>query len=96
MALRIERSLARKGSRIRLSGELRVEQLGDVSAEIARSDPPVALDLDELEHVDINAVRFLMVCEREGVELMNCSAFIREWMVQERATKGKASRKGTI
>jgi ABC-type transporter Mla MlaB component len=86
MTLRIERLLARNGTRIRLSGELRVEQLDDLSAEIAGSDSPVALDLDELGHVDINAVRFLMACESEGVELVNCSPFIREWMAQERAT----------
>jgi hypothetical protein len=88
MTLRIERLPANRGTRIRLSGELRCEQLEDVRGEIALSDSPVALDLDELAHVDINAVRFLMACEREGVELMNCSLFIHEWMVQEQRTKG--------
>ena len=87
MTMRIERVLGGSRTRLRLSGELRFSQLDEVKAEIARSDSPVALDLDELGHVDIDAVRFLTACESQGVELMNCSPFIREWMTLERATK---------
>jgi hypothetical protein len=34
--------------------------------------------------VDVDAVRFLNRCEREGVRLVNCSPYIREWMIRER------------
>ena len=75
------------GSRIRLSGELRSAQLAEVNVAIALGDRLVALDLDELEHVDIDGVRFLDTCEAEGIELVNCSPYLREWISQERARK---------
>jgi hypothetical protein len=42
------------------------------------------LDLDEVTLVDLDVVRFLSACEEKGVELLNCSPYIREWMRQER------------
>lgn len=85
MTLRIERSAEKRGTRIRLSGEFRSEQLDDVRAEIGHGGPRVTLDLDEVDLVDIDAVRFLQTCEGRGVEVVNCSAYIREWMNQERS-----------
>jgi hypothetical protein len=84
MTLRIERSSGKRGTRIRLSGELRSEQLDDLRAEIQQGGPRVTLDLDEVALVDIDAVRFLRTCEADGVKVINCSAYIREWMNQER------------
>lgn len=84
MTLRIERSSGRRGTRIRLSGELRSEQLDDLRAEIQQGGPRVTLDLDEVALVDIDAVRFLRTCEAGSVKVINCSAYIREWMNQER------------
>jgi hypothetical protein len=43
------------------------------------------LDLDEVNLVDIDAVRFLNSCEAQGVEVVNCLPYTREWMFQERA-----------
>ena len=83
MTLKIERFSGKGGTRIQLSGELRSEQLDDVHAEIERSDPRVVLDLEEVDLVDIDAVRFLNACEAQDVEVVNCSAYIREWMFQE-------------
>jgi glutathione synthase/RimK-type ligase-like ATP-grasp enzyme len=84
MTLKIERFSRKRGTRIRLSGELRSEQLDDLRAEIERGGPRVTLDLVEVFLVDIDAVRFLRTCEARGVEVVNCSAYIREWMNQER------------
>src|SRR5262252_7009205 len=84
MTLRMERSSVRRGTRIRLSGELRTEQLDDLRAEIERGGPRVTLDLVEVDLVDIDAIRFLRTCEARGIEVVNCSAYIREWMNQER------------
>ena len=44
-----------------------------------------ALDLKELILVDRDAVRFLKRCESNGIELRNCSAYIREWITREKA-----------
>jgi hypothetical protein len=80
MTLRIERV---QGG-IRLSGELRVEQLDTVKTEIERSESPIALDLEELDLIDLEGVRFLNGCESAGVSILHCPAYIREWMLQER------------
>lgn len=85
MTLKIERFFEKEETRIRLSGELRLEQLDEVRIEIARSGPEVTLDLDEVVLVDIDAVRFLNGCKAPDVAVVNCSAYIREWMLQERA-----------
>jgi len=43
------------------------------------------LDLSEITLVDIAAVRFLISCENEGVEFVQCPPYVREWIVRERA-----------
>ena len=93
MTLKIGRLAGNRGTRIRLSGELRSEQLDSVRAEIERGDPRVTLDLDEVDLVDIDAVRFLNACEAQDVEVVNCSPYIREWMFQERARQNKSERR---
>ena len=81
MTLRIERV---QGG-IRLSGELRVGRLDQVKTEIEHCKSPVVLDLEELDLVDLEGVRFLNACESAGISILHCSPYIREWMLQERA-----------
>jgi hypothetical protein len=76
---RIERARAR----IRLSGALRSEHLDHVKAEVELCKPAV-LDLEELDLIDVEAVRFLNACEAKGISLLHCSPFIRKWMLRER------------
>ena len=80
MTLRIERI---QGG-IRLSGEFRVGHLDQVKTEIERCESPVFLDLEELDLIDLEGVRFLNACESAGVSILHCSPYIREWMLQER------------
>jgi hypothetical protein len=80
MTLRIERV----NSRIRLSGELRLEHLAQVKTEIERCESPIVLDLEELDLIDLEGVRFLNACEAKGISILHCSPYIREWMLQER------------
>jgi hypothetical protein len=80
MTLRIERV----NGRIRLSGELRVEHLDTVKTEIERCESPVVLDLEELDLIDLESVRFLNASEAKGILVLHCSPYIREWMLQER------------
>jgi len=81
MTLKIERIR----SRIRLSGEFRSEQLDQVQAEIELSESPAVLDLEELDLVDVEGVRFLNACEAKGISVLHCSRYIREWMLRERS-----------
>jgi hypothetical protein len=41
--------------------------------------------LEEVDLVDIDAVRFLNAFESMGVSILHCSPYIREWMVRERS-----------
>jgi hypothetical protein len=41
--------------------------------------------LEEVTLVDVEVVRFLGMCEANGVELVHCSPYIREWIRREQA-----------
>jgi hypothetical protein len=71
-----------------LSGELRGVHLVDLRAEIEQVEQPATLDLDEVDVVDIDGVRLLNECQAQGIQVMNCSRYIREWMLQEKGTLG--------
>ncbi len=47
----------------------------------------IVLDLEEVTLVDLEVVRFLGVSEAEGVELVNCSPYIRDWISKERISE---------
>ena len=84
MTLKIERISGKRTTRICLSGQLRCEHLDQLKAEVERGGARVALDLEEVDLVDIDAVRFLNAFESTGVSILHCSPYIREWMVRER------------
>jgi len=42
------------------------------------------LDVEEVALVDLDGVQFLNECEANGVAVLNCPAYIREWMSRER------------
>jgi hypothetical protein len=85
MTLKIRRVAGKREMRIFLSGQLRSEHLDELRSEVERGEPRVTLDLEELDLVDIEGVRFLNACESAGVSILHCSPYIREWMLQERS-----------
>jgi hypothetical protein len=94
MTLKIDRARAR----IRLSGMFRSEHLDQLKAEIDLCDLPAVLDLEELDLIDVEAVRFLNACEAKGISVLHCSSYIRKWMLRERSrpeTDTKRGKKGT-
>jgi hypothetical protein len=84
MTLKIRPVAGKREIRICLSGQLRSEHLDQLKSELERGGPTVKLDLKELDLVDIEGIRFLNACESAGVSILNCSPYIREWMLQER------------
>jgi hypothetical protein len=86
MTLRIERS---KG-RIRLSGEFRIAHLDQVKTEIEKCESTVVLDIEEVALIDLEGVRFLNACEAKGIAVLHGSAYIQEWMLQERIREKEA------
>ncbi len=69
---------------LRISGRIDAEHLSELRACLLRHGPTVVLDLDEVRLVDVAVVRFLDRCQADGMELRNCSPYIREWMGRER------------
>jgi len=49
----------------------------------------IVLDLEEVTLVDLDVVRFLGVRQADGVELVDCSPYIREWIFRERNTEAR-------
>jgi hypothetical protein len=84
--LKIERISDELGTRIRMSGQLRSDQLEQVIAEVKRGGA-TALDLEEVDLVDVEGVRFLNTCEAQKIAVLHCSPYIKEWMLRERAGK---------
>ena len=68
---------------VRLSGELRIAQLDQDKTATERCESPVMLDLEEVDLIDLEGVRFLNACEAKGIAVLRCSHYIREWMLQE-------------
>ena len=90
MTLKIKPVAGKREIRICLSGQLRSEHIDQLKSEVGRGGPGVTLDLEEVDLVDIEGVRFLNECEAAGVSILHCSPYIKEWMLQEK----KSSEKG--
>ena len=69
---------------LQVSGRIDAEHLSELRSCLSRHGPQVVLDLDEVRLVDVAVIRFLVRCEADGMELRNCSRYIREWMDRER------------
>jgi hypothetical protein len=63
---------------------MRAEHLSDLEKQIRENESRVVLDLEELDLIDVEAVRFLGTCETQGVTLLNCSPYLRHWIGKER------------
>ena len=87
--LKIKLVSEKNGTRICLSGEVRCAHLADLCAEIDQVANPVTLDLDEVEVVDIEGIRLLNQCRAQGIQVVNCSPYIRAWMLQENQFRGE-------
>jgi ABC-type transporter Mla MlaB component len=86
MTLKIKRIREKNETQFSLSGELRCSHLLDLRAEIEHVAEPITLDMDEVDVVDIDGIRFLNECKSLGIQVVNCSPYIREWMLQEKRT----------
>jgi hypothetical protein len=82
--LRIEKDSDGYRTTIRLIGRMRREHLEELKTQIKDSGSSVSLDLNELRLVDVDVVRFLGTCQREGVELLHCTPYITDWIARER------------
>ncbi len=88
MTLRIEKYSNGPSTTIRLIGRMQREHLEALKSQMKNSGPKIALDLSEVSLVDLDVVCFLASCQREGVELLHCSPYIRDWIAKEQ-TEGQ-------
>lgn len=86
MTLRIDKVSDGRLAILRLSGRLESQQLGELKAYMNGIAESVMIDLSQVKLVDRDAVCFLAACEAEGVQLSQCSPYIREWINRERAS----------
>lgn len=84
VTLKIEKHRDGHRTTILLIGRMRAEHLSELEKQIRESKSKIVLDLEELDLVDVEAVRFLGMCETQGVMLLNCSPYIRDWIGRER------------
>jgi len=82
---KIEKECDQCVTKLRLSGRIRSELIPSIRSEMDGQDTSKVLDLSEVTLVDLGVVRFLISCEDEGIELVQCPPYVREWMLRERA-----------
>ena len=72
-------------------GRLAEDNVSELKTLLAAEseDRSIVLDLKDVVLVDRDIVRFLGRCEREGMTLRNCPAYIRAWITQDAGTSSK-------
>ena len=89
MTLRIQRSDESDLVVFKLTGRIQAADVPELVTLFLKSDSSwggrgVVLDLEQVKLVDRDAVLFLALSEMTGAKLRNCSAYIREWITQEK------------
>ena len=69
-----------------LSGRLEKQAIAELRRlfEIQTEYHDIGLDLKDVGVIHRDEVRFFERCEADGVKLLNCAAYIREWMEREK------------
>lgn len=83
--LRIVRSIDAGTTTLTVSGRIGSEQLPELRRFVEEElTGGLVFDLAEVSLVNVEAVRFLVQCETEGVRIARCPAYVREWMAREK------------
>jgi len=86
MALRVQRAAEGELVIFTLAGRIQEDQVAELDAffQSGSQEQVIVLNLEEVKLVDRGAVRFLAEREAAGMKLVNCPAYIREWILRER------------
>ncbi len=86
MAFRIETAARGRLTVFALSGRIEKQAVKELSTlfEGQTDWRDIVLDLKEVGIIDRDAMRFFARCEAGGVQLENCTPYIREWMEREK------------
>lgn len=80
--MKIENDLLSGVSTIRMIGRFQSEHVEELKKQV-QNGPRLVLDLKQVTIVDVDVVRFLGASEADGVKLVHCPRYIREWMRRE-------------
>ena len=83
--LRIEKDSGGGITKLTLSGRIQSNHMDVIRSAMSDGSGRRILDLSEVTLVDLGVVRFLISCEDEGIELVRCPPYVREWILRERA-----------
>jgi anti-anti-sigma regulatory factor len=86
MTFRIETGVRGRFTVFILSGRLGKPAIAELKRlfEFQTERRDIVLDLNDVSVVDRDVLRFLISCEADGVQLQNCTPYIREWMEREK------------
>ena len=84
MTLRIEKDSDGQRTTIRLIGRMQREHIEELKAQINAGGTNVRLDLNEVGLVALDVIRFLATCQTEGISIVHCSSYIKNWIAKER------------
>jgi hypothetical protein len=86
--MRFEKETRGLKTKICLSGRLQAKHLEELKTQLEGARSRIALDLNGVTLVDVEIIRFLNACEKNGIQLLNCWPYIREWMSGEKGREG--------
>ena len=89
MTLKIETRRSGHSLIVQLIGELDVEHLDEVKAQVSDAAGPVVVDVGELALISVEGIRFLNACQNNGTPIINASGYITEWMTLEGQSEHK-------
>jgi anti-anti-sigma regulatory factor len=84
--MKIEMASQRGETTVRLSGQFQAEHINELKKQLQHNGPQFVLDLKEVTVVDVDVVRLFGACEANGMKIVHCPRYIREWMNRERET----------
>ena len=69
-----------------LSGRMDEEHIAELETliRLETNRRRIVLDLKHLTLAGKEAISFLEHCEADGITLMNCAAYVREWITRQR------------
>jgi anti-anti-sigma regulatory factor len=86
MTFKIQRAAEEDVVTFIVCGRIKAQEVAELKRifEVEGNDHRIVLDLKEVKLADQDAVRFLARCEANGIRLVDCPAYIREWIAGER------------
>ncbi len=82
--LRIETEMDGPRIILRLIGRVRSDCIEELRQRVQNHASLTVLDLEAVDLVDLQSVRFLCDCQDQQIELRNCAPYILEWIRRER------------